>query len=113
MTLAENIRFSREKIGMYQSDLGKALGVSAQAISKWELGKAEPDRESILKMCELFDVSADELLGRDPGTKKEAAPLGGLEEALREKYRQLTPDQQKQADLYLDFLIASQDKKDT
>ena len=64
MSLAENIRFHRERVGMYQSELGKALGVSAQAISKWELGKAEPDQESILKMCELFGISADQLLGR-------------------------------------------------
>ena len=63
MSLAENIRFHRERVGMYQSELGKALGVSAQAISKWELGKAEPDQESILKMCELFGISADQLLG--------------------------------------------------
>ena len=63
MGLAENIRANRDKLGMYQAELGRALGVSAQAVSKWELGKAEPDSESIMKMCRLFNVSADDLLG--------------------------------------------------
>ena len=51
---------------MLQSDLGEALGVSAQAVSKWELGKAEPNIACILKMCELFGVTADQILGRSP-----------------------------------------------
>ena len=65
MGLSENIRLYREKAGMYQSDLGKALGVSAQAVSKWELGKAEPDSDSIIKMCQLFGITSDILLGTD------------------------------------------------
>lgn len=63
MSLAENIRFYRKREGMYQSDLGQYLGVSAQAVSKWELGKAEPDKECIGKMCALFQVSSDTLMG--------------------------------------------------
>jgi transcriptional regulator with XRE-family HTH domain len=81
MSLAENIRFHRERVGMYQSELGKALGVSAQAISKWELGKAEPDQESILKMCELFGISADQLLGRGRNNVEDEAW------AIRERLR--------------------------
>ena len=42
MGLAENIRYYREKNNMLQSELGRYLSVSAQAVSKWELGKAEP-----------------------------------------------------------------------
>ena len=64
MSMGYNIRHYRERAKLYQSDLGKALGVSAQAVSKWELGKAEPDLDSLIKMCELFDVSADVLIGR-------------------------------------------------
>lgn len=71
MDLASSIRYYREKANMYQSDLGKALGVSAQAVSKWELGKSEPDRDCILKMCALFNISADELLGREAVVSQE------------------------------------------
>ena len=79
MNLAENIRFYREKHSMYQSDLGKALGVSAQAVSKWELGKAEPDGRSISKMCDIFSISIDELFGRE---QKTPATAGGMDDAL-------------------------------
>ena len=65
MDLKTSIRFYRERANMYQADLGRALGVSAQAVSKWELGKSEPDRDCILKMCALFGITADDLLGRE------------------------------------------------
>lgn len=66
MAYGDRIRMFRERNKMFQSDLGKALGVSAQAVSKWELNKAEPDSESITKMCELFDTDANELMGIKP-----------------------------------------------
>lgn len=80
MTLADNIRHYREAAGMYQSDLGKALGVSAQAVSKWELGKSEPDWKSLSKMCLLFGVTSDQLLGRD---SKEEEDAWAIRERLR------------------------------
>ena len=74
MGLAENIRYYREKSDMYQSDLGRYLGVSAQAISKWELGKAEPDQDCIVKMCSLFRITADQLFGLEPKQETANAP---------------------------------------
>ena len=71
MTLASSIRYYRELNNMYQSDLGKALGISAQAVSKWELGKAEPDSACINKMCELFGITADQLLGRSVASQED------------------------------------------
>ena len=62
MSIAKNIRLYRERAGMYQSALGEYLGVSAQAVSKWELGKAEPDTKCIEKMCKLFGITADKLM---------------------------------------------------
>lgn len=93
MRMPDNIRYYREQAGMYQSDLGKMLGVSAQAVSKWELGKAEPDRDCIAKMCGLFKVSADTLMDIHVITnekKEEAISLSDAERALLEDYRQLS-----------------------
>lgn len=105
MEMAANIRCYRERAGMYQTDLGKALGVSAQAVSKWELGKAEPDRDSILKMCSIFGISADELLGREP--QKNAAHSGGLREETAAAMADLSPDELRQVIQYAEFLKAS------
>lgn len=74
MGLAENIRYFREKKNMYQSDLGHYLGVSAQAVSKWELGKSEPDQSCIVKMCQLFEISSDQLFGIEPREQNDASP---------------------------------------
>ena len=79
MSMSDNIRRYRLKAGMHQTDLGKALGVTAQAVSKWELGKAEPDKGSIETMCNLFGITANELMDikTDDGQDDE-----GLTEAL-------------------------------
>lgn len=84
MDMASKIRMYRERNRMYQSELGKALGVTAQAVSKWELGRAEPDAASIIKMCELFGITADDLLGR--GTQAQDDLDKDLW-SLREQYR--------------------------
>lgn len=62
MELNERITQARKHAGMTQEQLGEALGVSRQAVSKWESGQANPDVTYIMKMCRIFEVSADWLL---------------------------------------------------
>lgn len=50
--------------GLRQSDVAKALGVSRTAYSNYELGIREPSLEMVVKLCDLFNVSADYMLGR-------------------------------------------------
>lgn len=96
MGMPENIRIYREKNGMLQSELGKKLNVSAQAISKWELGKAEPDSGNIAKMCDMFDVTADELIGRISAEQaralKDSFGLLMDEKRILQLYRELTDE---------------------
>ena len=61
--IAGNITEYRKKLGYTQKDLGDMLNVSPQAVSKWENGQAEPDTGTIKKLCEIFKISTDELLG--------------------------------------------------
>ena len=62
MHLNERIAQARKKAGLTQEQLGEALGVSRQAVSKWESGQANPDVTYIMEMCRIFDVSADWIL---------------------------------------------------
>ena len=80
---------------------GMTAEEEAQFRSDHELGFADSS-VSADGTVRYYDIHGNVIF---EGTKKEAAPLGGLEEALMEKYRQLTPDQQKQADLYLEQYI--------
>ncbi len=72
MTLADNIYRFRTEQNMSQLDLADALEVSRQSVSKWETGSAVPELDKLVKMCDLFDVSLDMLVGRT--TPAAAAP---------------------------------------
>ena len=63
MTLAEKIYQARKKAGLSQEALADALGVTRQAVSKWETGKSVPDTENIRRMALILAVSADYFLG--------------------------------------------------
>ena len=62
MTLGEKIRTLRKKAGLSQEALAEKLGVSRQAVSKWETGTADPSTSNLLALAKLFGVSAEELL---------------------------------------------------
>ncbi|NSW90076.1 MAG: helix-turn-helix transcriptional regulator [Firmicutes bacterium] len=78
--LNERIKILREKEKMSQKVLAEKLGVTQQAVAKWEKGISEPDALTIKTMSEFFNVSTDYLLGRtdimeqvtDPTTPDEA-----------------------------------------
>lgn len=53
----------RKQHGLTQEAMANALFVSRQTIYKWETGKAQPDLQKFAQICELFQVSADTLLG--------------------------------------------------
>lgn len=52
----------RKSKGISQEELAEMMDVSRQAISRWELGSTLPDVPNLLKISELFDVSADYLI---------------------------------------------------
>lgn len=55
----------RKGKGMSQEQLAEKLGVSRQAISRWESGESTPDMLNLLGLCECFQVSSDYLLHDD------------------------------------------------
>ena len=61
--IGQKIKELRKKADMTQDRLAEYLGVSAQAVSKWEVGSASPDLSLIAPLCRLLGCSADELLG--------------------------------------------------
>lgn len=65
MNLADRILAYRKSKGLSQEELAEVLNVSRQTISKWETGQSQPDLDKLLPLCELFEISADELLGKE------------------------------------------------
>ena len=62
MRFEEKIVELRKQKGLSQEELAEQLGVSRQAVSRWELGQTLPDITNLLQLCELFGVSADYLV---------------------------------------------------
>ena len=61
-SLGEVIRARREACGMTQELVAQKLGVSRQAVGKWESGKSEPSTTNLTALAELFGTDAAELL---------------------------------------------------
>ena len=70
--LAANILKYRKKIGLSQDELAQKLGVTFQAVSKWENAKAAPDITFLPIMADIFECSIDDLFSYMPKSKREA-----------------------------------------
>ena len=104
--IAENLRRLRLAHGLTQEELAASLGVSGQAVSRWETGSVCPDIELLPGLANFFNVSLDELCGmeklRSPGTlrhifdeecsKRASGDIQGAIETLRAGLR-LFPDE--------------------
>lgn len=62
MNIADRIQSLRKSKGISQEQLADVVGVSRQAVSKWESEQTIPDLEKIVLMSEYFDVTTDYIL---------------------------------------------------
>lgn len=65
MNLGEKIYQLRTEKNLSQGDLADMLDVSRQSVSKWENNTAVPDLDKLIKLCNVFEISLDELTGRE------------------------------------------------
>lgn len=73
MTIVFGKKFKeyRKKLGLSQEELSERLGVTSQAISKWECARSYPDLEMLVHIAGFFNISLDELLkGQSPETSE-------------------------------------------
>lgn len=75
MNLAEKILYCRKKAGLSQEALAEKLGVSRQAVSKWETGDTVPELSKLVLLAKAFDVTTDWLLSEsEPETETPPKP---------------------------------------
>ena len=88
MKLNEKILYYRKAAKLSQEELAARVGVSRQAVSKWELGDATPEVDKLLAMARAFGVTTDELLS-------EEEPVGPQEQTppQNQPYRGTLPPQ--------------------
>ena len=62
MAFSDNLQFIRAQAGVTQEQLAEQLNVSRQSVSKWESGTSFPEMDTLLRICDLYDVNMDTLL---------------------------------------------------
>lgn len=66
MDISERLQDLRKKSKYSQEEVADILGISRQAVSKWESGQGKPEIENIIKLADIYNVSTDFLLlGKD------------------------------------------------
>ncbi len=85
MNLNENLISLRKSKNLSQEEIADRLGVSRQAISKWENGQAMPETTNVLKLCEILEVTPNELFGYEENQAQPMAQTVYNEEIKEEK----------------------------
>lgn len=75
MTLGERIRARREELKLSQEYVAEQVGVSRQAVSKWETGQSEPAAENLVRLAQVLETSLTQLAGAE----KQAGAAAGAE----------------------------------
>ena len=92
MSFSENLQAVRKKNQLSQEELAELLGVSRQAVSKWELGDGYPEVEKLLILSKKLNVSLDSLMtGSVPGNNAMMfPPLPATLNTTNPRFRQIT-----------------------
>lgn len=64
-SIGKRIVENRKRLGLTQEALAEQLGVTAQAVSKWENDQSCPDISILIHLCDIFGITTDELLGKE------------------------------------------------
>ena len=80
MDLGENIKRRREQMKLSQESVAEQLGVSRQAVSKWETGLAEPTAGNLIRLAEVFEISLSELVDPQNNDEEQSASEKELHE---------------------------------
>ena len=81
-TLGETLKRRRTACKMTQEFVAEALGVSRQAVSKWENGTSDPNTSNLIALAKLYGISAEELLKNVEHSAGTAKPNEGSEKTV-------------------------------
>ncbi|MFR0869713.1 MAG: helix-turn-helix transcriptional regulator [Adlercreutzia sp.] len=84
MSFRDNLQHLRATHAMTQEQLALMLGVSRQSVTKWEAEKSYPEMDKLLKLCQIFDVTLDDLVQGDLTTSTPTAAVQARAAMLRE-----------------------------
>ena len=85
MTLGEKIKACRQTAGMSQEKVAELVGVSRQAVTKWEANQSAPNTENLFKLAEILGTTVDFLLASREAENSPAEQISYLYKMEEEK----------------------------
>lgn len=120
ITFGERLRMARERSGLTQLEVYKAIKLSNKSLSRYENDATSPDPETIKALIELYDVSADFIMGLSenmghsrPGNGKWNLNNTSLPDDTVQKLIHLSTEAKKKVVEYIDMLKIFEDVKAT
>lgn len=112
LNFGERLRRARERKGLTQVDVYRAIGLNNKSLSRYENGATAPDPDTLRDLIRLYDVAADYVLGLSDEMGSAAAPAGSSlvppkaaeDAALLERLSGLTPEAKEKANEYVEML---------
>ena len=96
MNLGEKLFELRKTKNLTQDEVAEKLNVTRQTVSKWETNQSTPDFDKILPLCELYEISTEELLKGEKQEKLEENNYNNEEKKNKNNYENMTKNQIKQ-----------------
>ena len=87
MTIGERIKECRQRSGLSQEKVAQLVGVSRQAVTKWESGQSAPNTENLFRLAEIFGTSVDLLLQKEEKNTR-AEELYALHQEIEARKRE-------------------------
>jgi len=82
--IANRLYEYRKQHNLSQEELASRIGVSRQAVSKWERAESSPDTDNLIELAKLYGISLDDLLFTDTSTQKDPPPEAEPEEKAKD-----------------------------
>lgn len=98
--LYNRIHYEMNKLGITSNELGQKLGLKKGPVTDWKNGKSKPTLEQLIKMCEIFAVSADYLLFGKCTTLSSKETI-----ELINKYNALSPNDKKEIQMLIEYKL--------
>ena len=98
--ICERIRFYRDKRRIDQRDMASRLGITGNSISNWETGRSRPDVNLLPAICEVLDITLNDLFG----IESSSANISDKQKELIRKYESLSSGHQFVVDKLIDNL---------
>ena len=107
MALGERIKACRQSAGMSQEKVAELVGVSRQAVTKWEVNQSAPNTENLFKLAEIFGVTVDMLLASEGENKASPAEQIYYLYKMEEEKKNTIKKQKLRRNILIALLIAA------